>query len=340
VSQALVSPFSSRLVDRLGQRRVLFPVTAANALLVALLVIGARGGGSAPVLLGLGALVGATVMSFGSLVRARWRHLLGSTDRLQTAFAVESVVDELVFIIGPLVIAVVAVRLDPAAGLLLVAAAALLGASWLSRQHATEPPPDAGANVSGGSALRFPAVRVVAAAFLAVGGIFGSVEVNAVAFTDEREVPGAVGLVLGAFAFGSLVSGLAYGARTWGSALRRRFVLSVLALAAGTVPFAVVGTVPLLTVSVFVAGLGISPMVISGFGLVEAAMPPARLTEGLTVAGTALGLGAAMGAAAAGPVIDTYDASTAFLVTCGFGAVAAVTVALAGRALVRQEAPA
>jgi MFS family permease len=153
-------------------------------------------------------------------------------------------------------------------------------------------------------------------------------------------VPEAVGLVLGAFALGSLLSGLAYGAHTWRSALRQRFVLSVLALAAGTLPFAVVGSVPLLTVAVFVAGLAISPMVISGFGLVEAAMPPARLTEGLTVAGTAIGLGAAMGAAASGPVIDAYDASRAFLVTCGFGAVAAVTVALAARALVPQDTPA
>jgi predicted MFS family arabinose efflux permease len=115
-------------------------------------------------------------------------------------------------------------------------------------------------------------------------------------------------------------------------------VLSVLALAAGTLPFAVVGSVPLLTVAVFVAGLAISPMVISGFGLVEAAMPPARLTEGLTMAGTALGLGAAVGAAAAGPVIDAHDASRAFLVTCSFGGAAAVTVAVAGRTLLRQEA--
>jgi hypothetical protein len=126
-------------------------------------------------------------------------------------------VDELVFIVGPLVIAVIAVRLDPGVGLLLFAAAALLGATWLSRQHATEPPPHAGAHVSRGSALRFPAVRVVATAFLAVGGIFGSVEVNTVAFTEERQAPGSVGLVLGAFALGSLLSGLAYGAHTWRS---------------------------------------------------------------------------------------------------------------------------
>ena len=339
VTQAFVSPVSSWLVDRFGQARVLFPVTAANALAVGLLVLAAQRRAHAAVLLLLGALVGATMISVGSLVRARWRHLLGTGERLHTAFALESVVDELVFVIGPLVVALVAVHVDPAAGPLLFAAIALLGATWLAHQRGTEPPPDVEAHAAGGSALKVPAVRVVALVFLAAGGIFGSAEVIAVAFTDERGVPAAAGYVLGAFALGSMLSGLAYGARTWRSPPELRFLVSTLLLTAGTVPFAFVRSVPVLGVAMFFAGLAISPMIVSGFGLVESAVPTARLTEGLTVAGNTIGLGAAFGAAVAGPVIDAHDASRAFLVTVGCAAGGALAVLATGRAL-RRAAPA
>jgi predicted MFS family arabinose efflux permease len=131
-------------------------------------------------------------------------------------------------------------------------------------------------------------------------------------------------------ALGSMISGLAYGAMTLRSPAARRFVVAVLLLAAGTVPFALVTGVVALGVALFVAGLAISPMVVSGFGLVETLVAPSRLTEGLTWLTTTINLGAAAGAATAGAAVDRFGAHRAFLVTVCFGAASAL-LALAGR---------
>ena len=338
LAAAVVGPFVSRAVDRLGQARVLVPLASANAAGVALLVAAASWRWPGPALVACGALVGLTNTSVGSLVRARWRHSLAGTERLHTAFALESVLDELIFIVGPMGITFVATQLDPAAGLLAVALVAVAGASWLGAQRATEPPVHAADAVTGDVAvLRTPGVLVVVAVFLASGGIFGGAEVTAVAFTAERGSPGAAGVVLAAFALGSLLAGLAYGGLSWRADARVRFAVATVLLGLGTVPFALVTSVPLLGVVLFVAGLAISPMIVAGLGLVELVVAPGRLTEGLTWCTTALNLGAAAGAALCGPMIDTYGASRAFLVTVGCGAVAAALAMLSVRGVRKVE---
>lgn len=330
LTTAVVSPFISRLVDRRGQAVVLFPVVTGNAVAVLLLVVAVEADAPTPVLLGCGALVGALSLSIGSLVRARWRHVLAEGGRLHTAFALESVLDEMVFIVGPIVITLVATRIDPAVGVLGVMVVSTLAGWWLASLRGTEPPAVRVAKgSSSGSALRIPAVALVAAVMLAAGGLFGGAEVTTVAFADERGRPAAAGLVLGTFAFGSMLSGLAYGAIRWRAGARKRFALAVVALAVGTLPFAFVTTLPLLGGVMFLAGLAISPMIVAAFGLVEEVLPSSRLTEGLTWCTTSLNLGVAGGTALCGPLIDAHGASRAFLVTTGCG-IAAALVALLG----------
>jgi MFS family permease len=193
VATAVFGPLLSQAADRYGQARVLVPAAAANSAAVVALVLSADADAPTVVLLACATLVGATSVSVGSLVRARWRHVLAGGGRLHTAFALESVVDELIFIVGPVAITLVATRIDPAAGPLAVAVTALVGAWWLASQRRTEPPTDRSAHTAGGSALRVSGVRVTALVFLGVGGIFGSAEVVTVAFTDERGVPAAAG---------------------------------------------------------------------------------------------------------------------------------------------------
>jgi hypothetical protein len=302
---------------------------------VVLLVLAARADAPPIVLIACAVLVGAASVSIGSLVRARWRYVLGTSDRMHTAFALESVVDELIFVIGPVAVTLLATGVDPAAGPLAVAATALAGSLWLVAQRSTAPPTDRTAHTAGGSALRIATVRVIGLVFLAVGGIFGSAEVIAVAFTDERGRPAAAGIVLGALALGSMLSGLAYGAMTFRASPSARFVVGVVLLGVGTLPFALVTTVPALTVVMFVAGLAISPMVVSGFGVIDATVPTARLTEGLTWVTTAINLGAAGGAAAAGAAVDAAGAHRAFIVTVAFAAAAVVLTFAGRRALLR-----
>jgi predicted MFS family arabinose efflux permease len=180
---------------------------------------------------------------------------------------------------------------------------------------------------------------VLLVTFVCVGGIFGSVEVVTVAFTDERGQPEAAGWVLAAFALGSLLAGIGYGAVHWRSTAGPRFLVGVVLLAVGVAPVALIDDVLLMSAVVFVAGFAISPMLISGNQLVQDLVAPSRLTEGLSWVSTAIGVGVSAGSAISGAVVDAADASTAYLVPAGAGVLAAVVVLLGRRWLQPVSAP-
>ncbi len=334
VAQSVTTPLLARAVDRYGQARTMRPAIAAHVL--ALLSLVGLAGLSAPswTLFVAAAASGSTVGSLGSLVRARWSCALDNDPRrdarLHTAYSLESVLDEVVFIAGPLLVTVLAVQFSPALGLLAAAAAVGGGGAALLSQRSTEPPVSGARPSVGSGVLRAPGMVVLALTFVCVGGIFGSVEVVTVAFTDERGAPGSAGWVLAAFALGSLLAGVAYGAVHWRSASGPRFVLAVLLLAVGVTPMAFVDRIWVLSAVVFLAGFAISPMLISGNQLVQDLVASDRLTEGLSWVATALGVGVSAGSALSGAVVDAANASTAYLVPAGAGLIATV-VALAGR---------
>lgn len=334
VVSAFASPFLSRAVDRYGQARVMRPAIVVHVLGLVGIVVTARAGAPIPAVMAAAVVAGLSFGSIGAFSRARWSHVLGNdVARLHTAYSLESVLDEVAFIGGPLIVTLLATGVSPALGLLAAAVAVAVGGSLFLAQRGSEPPASGVRSAAGSGVLRSPGMIVLLVAFLGVGAIFGSVEVTTVAFTQERGVPSAAGWVLASFALGSLVAGLAYGAVQWTASPGNRFRLGVVLLAAGVVPVAFVEQVWLLAVVVFVAGFAIAPMLISSNGLVQELVVPARLTEGLTWGATAIGLGVSAGAAVAGRVIDAAGAHRAFGVTVVAGVVAAAVVLLGSRAL-------
>jgi MFS family permease len=328
LAQALFGPVLGRLVDRHGQAEVLLPALVAHTAGAAALIAFATSGLPDWTLFPAAALWGGSFAQAGSLVRARWAHALGGSPLLPTAFSLESVLDEVVFVVGPVLVTTLATQLAPAAGVAAAWAFAAAGSLTLASLRRTQPPahPVAGREPS---ALRLAGLRVMIVVGLAIGGIFGSIEVATVAFTDERGAPGAAGIVLALLAFGSLLSGLGYGTVSWRTPPARRFVLGVGLLALVTVPLLAAGTVPVLAVLVFLAGFAISPALIAGFALLEQVVPAVSRTEGLTWFSTGLGLGVALAASIAGQVVDATGARAAFGVTVAAGGLAAL-IALAG----------
>ena len=339
--QAVSAPRVARLVDRFGQGRVLRPAVSAHAGGLLALIAFAQAGAPTWTLLGSAAVAGAAMGSVGSLVRARWTHVLaGDPPRLHAAFSLESVLDEVVFIVGPVLVTLLATRVAPSAGLLVAAAAALVGSLLLATLRSTEPPGGTRAGSGPGRPpLTHPGMAVLVVAFVFVGCLFASVEVITVAFTQERGRPAAAGLVLAAFALGSLIAGVGYGAITWRAPAGRRFGCAVVVLAAGVLPLGMVTTIPALAVVTFLAGFGISPMLIAGNGLVQEVVAPSRLTEGFTWVATALGIGGSVGAAVAGWLVDSRGPRAAFLLSTG-AALLAATTALAGTRWLRAGSPA
>ena len=98
-------PVQGRLVDRLGQPRVLLPSAVLNAASLGLLVIVARGGASLAALAALSALSGLTVPPISSCMRGIWAAVLDDAHALQSAYALDAVIIEVAFITGPLLAA-------------------------------------------------------------------------------------------------------------------------------------------------------------------------------------------------------------------------------------------
>ena len=167
-----------------------------------------------------------------------------------------------------------------------------------------------------------------------MGGVFGSVDLITVAYAEDHGVKWAAGFLLAAFAGGSMVSGLWFGSRRWRVSLRGRFVRSLGVFVVGLLPIMFIGDVRIMAAGLFVAGLAISPTLITGFSLTERLVPASLLTEGLAWISTSIGLGVAMGAWAGGRLTEEFGASSAygFSLAC---ALVAVAVGLAGSGLLR-----
>jgi MFS family permease len=339
VVNAGTAPVIARLVDRHGQRLVIPPAITVHA--VGLVGLVTLAGQEAPawVLVGATAIAAAGFPSIGALVRARWSAALAGTPRLHTAFSLESVLDEVVFVVGPPVITVGATLLSPSVALLGTLLLLFGGCLALLTQQATEPPrrtrdeglAGAVADTVRAPVLLQPALLVVVVAMAAIGAVFGTVEVVTVAFADEAGRPALAGLVLAVYAAGSLLTGLAYGARDWPLPLEKRFVGGCAVMAVTLVPLPFVGSLPVLTAVAFLAGGAIAPTLITVFAVVERAVPAHRLTEGLTWLSTGLGLGLAVGASVAGWLVDRSGTSAAYAVAVAGGTTALVFAVLGAR---------
>lgn len=333
LSTAVLGPYISRLVDRHGQTRVLRPAGAVAVLSVAVLLLGVRAGAPHWLYFVCAAGVGTTP-SVGAMVRARWSAIhRGAPELLHTAYSFESVVDEIVFIVGPILSIGLCTVWFAEAGPLLAAVFLGTGVLLLAAQRGTEPQPHPRAHHAGGSALRAPGMPVLVVVFAGTGAMFGAVEVNTLAFADERGHKALASLVLATYALGSCLAGVAFGLLRPGRSVQGRFLLGVTLMAVSMIPPLLVGNLVLLAVALFCSGLAVAPTMATSMSLVERLVPRARLTEGIAWTSTGLAVGVSLGAALAGRVTDRSGASTAFAVSAGAAFLAAAAAGLGYRRL-------
>lgn len=333
VASSLTAPLIARLVDRHGQARVMRVALATCGTGLVGLIAALLAHAPEPVLWAAAVVAGISGQ-FGSLVRARWSHLLqGDAKALHTAYSLEAALDEVVFIVGPAAATILATGVTPTAGLVVPLVATVVGGTWFLSQRRTEPPPVPHHGSGGGSLVAVPGMLVLVVVFLAMGAIFGATDVATVAFAEEADRKSAAGLILAVFAAGSMVSGLLYGARHWVRPLWVRFGIGMVALAAGVSLFVVVQSLWALAAVMFVTGFAIAPTLINGNGLVQELVPARRLTEGLTWVGTSLGVGVSIGSSIAGARIDAEGSHGGFVVVVVAGACAAVATVASLRTL-------
>ncbi|WP_051807508.1 MFS transporter [Streptomyces sp. NRRL F-2664] len=327
---AVVGPWTARLVDRHGQARIAVPATVIAVLGSLSLIVCVRTGAPAWTLFASYAAT-ATTPNIGGMSRARWTHLLRDSPAAHhTAMSFEQAADELCFMLGPVLAAFLCGVLFPEAGTLVGAALLLTGMLVFTSCRATQPPVTA--QPRRGSPLR--ALGPLLPLFLAMGVVFGSMEVASIAFLDLAGLGAAAGLVLGLQAAGSCAAGLLYG-----TVRARSLAACVCALAAlMTLPWAAAagGSVAALSCALLLAGMATAPTMVTAMAQVHARTPEGRLNEGMTLAVTAIFAGIAVGSASGGWVVEAAGPVCAYAVPAT-AALVVLAVALAGRPMRRPS---
>ena len=329
VANAVLAILQGRLLDRWGQGAVLGIAGTVFGLATAVLVWSVEADWPRAASYVAAAVAGGSLPQIGSAVRARWAHVLERPGQVQTAYALEAVFDEVVFILGPILVTVLATLVDPVLGLAVAAVAGSLGAWAFALQRGTAPPAHAQrAAEETGIPLPWRTLVPLTVVSACLGVLFGAAEVTTVAFAEEQGSPAWAGGLLALWALGSLLSGVVTGAMTWRADTATRVRWGATAMACAMAPLFLVDSLPLMGLVLLVGGAAIAPTLIASMSLVESATPRARLTEGMALVQTGLVAGVAPGAAASGYVVDQAGAGPAYLVSLGAG-VLAVLAALA-----------
>jgi MFS family permease len=349
---AFSSPRIARLADSYGQRRVLLPLLTAFALATATLIAAVQLRLPTWAFFLPGTIAGATMPSLGAMVRTRWSVLLAGSPRLHAAFSLESVADELCFVIGPAAVTLLATEVFPASGVGVAALLCVAGTLWFAAQRGTEPviirPEAPPAGVGSGDrvpkASRFrgapaPGLVVLAPLYLLLGAMFVSVDLSTVAFAQQFGHKPLAGFILGTYALGSATGGLWYGSRQWRTPVEKRFAITLTLTVIGVATFWAQPNLVTLTCGLYLCGLTIAPTLIAGFSLLESQARPGRRTEAMSWLSSGIAVGVAAGASVVGFVIDSYGARAGYALAalCGF---ASVTTCLVGLRRLRRPAPA
>jgi MFS family permease len=332
LANAFIAPQVSRWVDRKGQSAVLAPTVGIA--FFALIALAAAAWMEAPSwMLFVFALLAGVMPSMGSMVRARWTEIYRGQPQLHSAFAFESVLDELVYMAGPVFGIGLSVALFPEAGVLAAASFLAVGCTLFMMQKSTEPKPGEQPAIRSGSVMRYPAMWIVVMVFVGIGMIFGTVEVAVIAFAEAAGNKAAATYILALYAAGSCAVGLLFGTMSFKRSLASRLLIASAIALITTLPLPFVGNLWILTLMVFVSGSIASPTFITGMSLIERIVPGAQLTEGITYAMTGVLIGFAAGSSASGAIIDAYGAPNGFWgAVCG-GVVAVVAMLVGYRRL-------
>jgi MFS family permease len=327
---SIANPFWSRLADRIGQRKMLLRVVPLKILGLSLFIALVMNG--APVWTWFVSIILAELAAIntGGLVRRRWLHVLSpdksttaedETDKhvVNTAYSYEALMDEIVFIVGPITATACATSIAPAAGLIAGMILMSIGLPLFAMQRATEPPPSpVRVKDPHPPVIGIPIVQAIALATTFTGGFFGAISITVVAFAESQGQKSYSGLLLGLWASGSAVMAIINGLIKWKTSYAGRFLIFLTALTIFSIPFIFVDSLLGLAIALFFNGFAIAPLIVNAYGIVQEAVPSEQITESFTWVVAGMPLGGAISSALGGWVIDTYGAQSALWVPLGF----------------------
>ncbi|MCX4668485.1 MFS transporter [Streptomyces sp. NBC_01381] len=331
VANAVGQPLLGRLVDLYGQPRIQLPAAVLSALgMGAFAFTGPDSLGAAYVAVGAAGLF--TPPLEGGL-RALWPGVLGKEEQVHTAYAMDAIAQEVMFTVGPLIVTGSVALWSEQAALLVVNAIGVLGALSVVVSKPSRAWRSAPREAHWLGALRSNGLLALLGAFLFIGMALGSITVAGVSYADGHGGDAVYGWMMAAIGLGALVGGSVYGARQWSGVPEKRLTVLVALLALCYWPLTLVpGPVAMVALTA-VAGVFLAPALACAFIIVDRHAPRGTVTEAFSWLVTTFTVGASLGTAAAGPVVEWGGTVWGFAVP-GLAGVAALLVLLAtGRVL-------
>lgn len=333
-------PVMATVVDRRNERP-LVPLAIAHSVgLLALLSLG-RAGAPILVLTLIALAAGAMLPPTTSVLRSRWRQLVrGESSLLSAAFALDSVLIELVFVVGPLLTAMAVATTGPGGALVLSAVCTAVGTTtFVAALDRRSDPRRQGGGRLRLDALRSAGLRILVVASVPLGFYLGSIEVALPAFSDALGSPAFAGMLLAAFSCASAAGGLAYGTMTSRHSLPRIHIAFSALLPLACIPLALASSLPVAIALAALAGAPVAPVIATRNQLVGTVARPGTGTESFTWPLTAMIAGISLGVAVGGRLVEAYDWWMPLLAASAVSAGAVALIAWRRGALVEPSAP-
>jgi MFS family permease len=332
IASGVSAPIGGRLVDRRRPTVVLTVAGIASGIGFAALYLLAERRASESVLITAAAVAGLLAPPISPTIRMMWPSMLPRPELRTTAFALEAVLQELLFVAGPLIVAALTTTVSSSAGVAAAGVAGPVGTIAFAftpavRARRVDSSHDRSSHRLL-EALTPWGVRRVLLYSGACGLAFGAAEVAMPAFAEHHGGRSLGGIALAAFAGGSLIGGVFGGAAAGASARphrRLRMISAGFALALALPLLA--GSMVQMVVIMLIAGLPIAPSFAITYNLVEAAAVPGTQAEVFGWISTALTLTIAFGTAVGGSLIAHVDVHAALLLAIA-GAVLATAISL------------
>lgn len=312
------SPLLGRLVDRRGQPLVLAACGAVAG--AALLALGSAPARVPAVLVALSAIVGLAQPPVTACVRAIWSRLLSRDDQ-ETVLALDISLQQVAFLLGPVVLLALAASAGPALALQLTGAVLIVatGAFALAPEARRTPSDAAAAHPALLGALAHGGVLTLVALSVGLGTAFGISEIGIVAFAERHGIEHAIAALYGASAIGALAGGLLWAQRPARGERIRMLQRMLLALAAVEALLALPADGWWLGVVLLLDGLIAAPLLAVLYAMLADVAPPRLLTEAFAWETAGFMSGLALGSALSGALLAVASTSVLFLCAGGMG---------------------
>lgn len=309
---ALVAPLLGRLIDRRGPGPILLACSGTFPAALTVLIFAAADRELGWLAFLAAAAAGASFPPITVCMRTYFRQVVRDEALLAAAFSAESVLIEIIFIIGPLVVALLVAFVSATAAVAFAAACGFAGTLLFLRSPALRTwriEPRTSRSLLG--PLAQPSFVYLVAIVLCFASAFGFLEIGITGYALDRADAAFAGVLLGIMSAGSALGGIAYGSRGWHFPLARQFAAALALTAVGLAVLALRWEPWALAAWCLFAGVAIAPALIIQSMLVTKAAPAEQATEAFTWTTSALLAGVGIGLAVGGALLERFPPAAA-----------------------------